>query len=176
MASTKQTVFLTGKLSWAKVLGAPRKNYAGDGNEWTFELEPDADSLKKYKALGLADRIKGKGFNIGTKGQFADRVPFIQFKKSELSADGKPNQPIRVYDKANQPWDQNALIGNGSSGDVKLDVRDYGVGKKMGVYPVAIRVVDHVTFQSEEFGAMEDDDKPAQKAPKSTELDDEVPF
>lgn len=190
MASTKQTVFLTGKLSWAKVLGEPRLNYGGDGKEWTFELEPDENSLAKYVKLGLADRIKGKGFNIGTKGQFADRIPFLQLKKSELASDGSPNTPIRVYNADNEPWDQKTLIGNGSNGDVKLDVRDYGAGKKMGVYPVAIRVTNHVSFQSEEFGGMDDDEKPAaaKRAPnasqtlsssaasKSTKLDDEVPF
>ena len=167
-AVNKQTVFLSGKLYWAKVIGTPRPNYAGDAREWTFEFEPDEAGLKKLKELKLADRLKDK---------YEDRGKYITLKKSELSKDGNPNTPIRIYDKDNNDW-EGALIGNGTSADVKLDVRDYGVGKKKGVYPVAIRVKELVEYRSSEFGAMDNDDAPvAPKAePLDVDLNDDVPF
>lgn len=183
MASTKATAFVTGKLSWAKILGDPVVNYNKDGREWTFELEPNEAGIQTFLKHGLEDRIKGKGYNIGTKGQHADRAPFLQFKKPELNRDGEPNQPIRIYNEDDEAWDQKSLIGNGSTADVKLDIRDYGVGKKKGVYPAAIRITDHVQYEQNEFGGM--DAEKDSDAPKKTKkdmvnkdfgLDDEIPF
>lgn len=142
-AISKATVFLRGKLYWAKVLGKPRPNYNRDGNEWTFEFEPDEDGIKELKKRKLGDRLKNK---------YDDRGPYIVLKKSELNRDGEPNQPIRIYDELDQDWEHDKLIGNGSRGDVKLDIRDYGAGKKSGIYPVAIRVTELVPYKSTEFG------------------------
>lgn len=187
MASTKSIVFISGKLSWAKVLGDPVPNYNKDGREWTFELEPNEAGIQTLLKHGLADRIKGKGYVIGMRGQHADRTPFIQLKKSELNREGEKNTPIRIYDADDNVWDQNTLIGNGSAADVKLDIRDYGPGKKSGIYPVAIRVTDHVEYTASEFGGMEDkgedDFKPAKGKGKKKDtfkedfgLDDDIPF
>jgi len=180
--ASKAVVFIAGKLSWAKVLGEPVPNYSKDGREWTFELEPDEKGLKTLLGHGLADRVKGKGYNIGTKGQHAERQPFLQFKRPEFGKDGSANDHIRIYDADDQKWDSETLIGNGSGSDVKLDIRDYGVGKKKGVYPVAIRVTDHIPYESSEFGGMaSDDDTPKKKTVKKDtfkedfNLDDEVP-
>ncbi len=166
--NSKAVVFISGLLHWAKVIGEPRMNYSQDGREWGFELEPNETGLEVLKKHGLTDRIKGKGFNIGTKGQFADRVPFIQLKKTEFNRDGSPNTPIRLYDADDNEWD-NRLIGNETKADVKLDIRDYGVGKKKGVYPVAIRVTDLVSYQSSEFGGM-DKGEEAPAKDKSTKM------
>lgn len=184
MASSKATEFLSGVLSWAKVIGDPVPNYNKDGREWTFELQLDEPSIQKLLKHGLGDRIKGKGYNLGTKGQHKDRDPFIQFKKPEFNREGEPNKPIRIYDADDNFWDPQLnergeptnLIGNGSTGDVKVDIRDYGVGKKKGIYPGAIRVTNLVEFErTSEFGAMNSDDnedKPARKARKNTVADD----
>lgn len=190
--STKTTLFISGKLSWAKILGEPVPNYSKDGREWTFELEPDEKGLQALIKNDLTDRIKGKGYNVGTKGQHSEKTPFIQLKKPEFNREGEPNTRLRIYDNEDQAWDPmlnsqgvpTNLIGNGSAADVKLDVRDYGPGKKKGVYPSAIRVTDHIEYQSSEFGAMDDaGDEPAPRAksPKKDTfkqdfgLDDEVP-
>jgi hypothetical protein len=174
-AVNKVTGFISGKISWAKVLGDPVINYNKDGREWTFEVEPDEAGIQFILKQGLADRIKGKGYNIGTKGQHAERAPFLQFKKPELNRDGEKNHPLRIYDENDVAWDPvlnddgkpTNLIGNESGVDVKLDIRDYGVGKKKGVYPVAIRVTDHVPYESvSEFGGMERE-APAPKAKKA---------
>lgn len=162
LAAKKTVIFLTGKLYWAKVLGpATPKFNPEEGKAWTFEIEPNAAGLDALMANGLADRIKGKGFAIGQKGQHKDREPFIVLKKDERAKDGSPNDPIRVYDAENAPWDASKLIGNESIADVKVDIRDYGVGKKKGIYPVAIRVKEHVPYVASEFGGMDDDDTPA---------------
>lgn len=177
-AVNKATVFLTGKLSWVKVLGDPVLNFNKDGREWTFEFEPNEKGLQALIKQGLTDRIKGQGYNIGTKGQHKERPPFVQLKKSELSKDGNPNTPIRVYDDNDADWDRDTMIGNGSEGDVKLDIRDYGVGKKKGMYPVAIRVTNHIPYESSEFGAMDTGDRPAKPRDTFREdfgLDDEIP-
>ena len=199
MANSKATEFLSGSLAWAKVLGEPVTNYNKDGREWTFELDLDEPSIQKLLKHNLGDRIKGKGYNIGTKGQHKDRAPFIQFKKPEFNREGEPNKPIRIYDADDNIWDPQLnergeptnLIGNGSKGDVKVDIRDYGVGKKKGIYPGAIRVNEHVEFErTSEFGAMDndgDDDntvpaEPAKKTAKKTTfeedfgLDDDLPI
>lgn len=177
-AVNKTTVFITGKLYWAKVLGNPVYNKFNDNNEWAFELEPDAAGVATLKKLGLSDRLKDK---------YEDRGRFISLRKTELAKDGSPNAPIRVYNADNEPWDQKALIGNASVGDVKLDVRDYGPTKKKGVYPVAIRVTEHVEYQSSEFGGMDGpagatgNETPAKgrakaKAEFADDLNDDVPF
>lgn len=176
-AVNKVTAFLSGKLSWTKILGDPVPNYGKDGREWTFELEPNEKGLQLLIQNGLTDRIKGAGYNIGTKGQHKERKPFIILKKTELSRDGNPNTPIRVYGADDADWDREVLIGNGSEGDVKIDIRDYGVGKKKGIYPIAVRVTSHVPYESSEFGAMESN----AKAPavdtfrRDFDLDDEIP-
>lgn len=180
-AANKATVFMSGKLYWAKVLGEPRPNYGGDAREWTFEFEPDADGLAVLKQHKLTDRLKDK---------YEDRGKFLVLRKPEFNKDGNPNPPIRIYDGEDSEWERNKLIGNGSAADVKLDIRDYGVGKKKGVYPVAIRVTDLVAYQSSEFGGMDKGDEaaapPKKNAKKDTfkedfgiqqdDLDDDVPF
>lgn len=144
MASvSKKTEFVVGNIYWAKVLGEPRPNYNGDAREWTFELEPDDDGLKIFKAHKVQDRLKDK---------YEDRGKYIVLKKSELNKDGEPNKPIRIYNSDDEQWDENTLIGNKSRAVVKLDIRDYGPGKKKGIYPVAIKILDLVEYKSNEFG------------------------
>lgn len=175
--AAKTTLFLTGKIYWAKILGKPVPNYERTGNEWTFEFEPDAEGVKAVKALKLGDRLK-------TKYEADGRGAFLTLRKKELSNDGSPNEPLRVYDGEDSPWPDNTLIGNGSVGDVKLDVRDYGVGKKAGIYPVALRVTELIKYESAEFGGMDKPDtKPKTKAKSAApdfkadfNLDDDIPL
>lgn len=188
MVAKKTTAFIKGKINWAKVLGDPVPNYDGNAREWSFEVEPDEAGIKKLVDLGFADRIKGKGFFIGKKGQYAERTPYIRLKKSELMKDGTPNKPIRIYDGNDDAWDQNEKIGNGSGVDVKLDIRDYGPGKIAGIYPAAIRVTDLIEYTGGDFGGMDADDHdeaaPAKGAKGKKKdafkedfgLDDEIPF
>lgn len=176
-AVNKATVFMSGEVYWAKVLGEPRPNYNGDGREWAFEFEPDEDGLAKLKQHKLTDRLKDK---------YEDRGKFLVLRKTEFNKDGNPNPPIRIYDADDNEWDRTKLLGNKTKVDVKLDIRDYGPGKKKGVYPVAIRVKELVSYQSSEFGGMDkgDTDVPAKAPKKDTflkdfgleELNDELPI
>jgi hypothetical protein len=184
-ASSRAVVFMSGKLYWAKVLGKPVYNKFNDENEWSFEFEPDADGVKILKQHGLTDRLKPK--------EGPDRKVLL-LRKKEFTKDGKPNEPIRIYDGNDEAWEQTKLIGNGSGADVKLDIRDYGVGKKKGIYPAAIRVKDHIAYQSSEFGGMDGEGRQTGSSPKAEaktdtfkkdfgldephadELDDDLPF
>lgn len=169
------TVFASGKIYWAKVF-TPVNNYEGTAKEWTFEFEPeDVSFLKEAKLLDrLKDRHEG-------------RPDYIVLRKPELNADGEKNDPIRIYDEDNKPWDSDKLIGNGSKVDVKLRIIDWGKGKKKSIWVTAIRVTDHIPYTSNEFGAMDSTEvkKEVKKAAKpSTKasfdeldgLDDDIPF
>lgn len=171
------TVFVKGKIYWPKILGQPRMNYEGTGREWTYELEPeDVSFLKEAKLL---DRLKEK---------YEDRGPYLNLRKPEKDREGQPNEPIRVYDENNEPWDSSKLIGNGSEADVKLRIVDYGKGKKKGIYTTAIRITNLVTYVSNEFAGMDSDvsSKPTKAKGKSSaaktadtwgdDLDDDIPF
>ena len=168
--------YLRGKAYYAKVLGNPVDNYNKDGKEWTIELEPDDVSKKRLKDLKLDDRV--------TKGENKDR---ILFRQREKRADGEVNKAITVVDANNRPWPQDKLIGNGSIVDIKIKVKDYGKGKKLGVYPQAIRVLEHVEYVRQEFAPLNEEDQFWKEDPTATpdfnqdfgleepELDDEIP-
>lgn len=170
--STK--VFATGVLKWAKIVGekALVPNYERDGKEWTFQFHPDDTTfLKDHKLL---DRLKDKGDPEG---------PYLILKKSEFTKDGEKNEPFRIYDADDSVWDDR-LIGNGSRADVKLDIRDWGVGKKKSIYAAAIRVTELVEYHASEFAGMDKGKVTAPgKALKPTkkvfaeldDLDDDVP-
>lgn len=185
-ATSNVTEFISGKLYWAKVFGDARPNYGGDANEWTFELEPDENGVAILDKHGLTDRLKDKD---------PSRGKYITLKKPELKKNGEKNQHIRVYNKDNEEWPEDTLIGNGSSADVKLNIADYGAGRFKGIYPNAIRVTDLVKYASSEFGAMDGEQaspSPKKEAANKTkkkdmidedfgsdiaqDLDDDVPF
>lgn len=147
----------TGEIYWAKVLGDPVPNYNRDGNEWAFDFVPDAESLKRMLDAGLEEKVKGRGYNVGRKGQYSEREPFVRFVQKEFRADGKRNDPITVVDVRNKVWDVDVKIGNESVVEVKANVADYGKGKPMGLYPQAIRVLDHKPFVREEFAPLPED-------------------
>lgn len=179
MATSKSVEFLSGRLFWAKVTGAPVPNYGGDAREWTFEFEPDEAGIAILRKHKLLDRLKEK-----EDAKNPDKGRYIVLRKKEFSANGDANAPIRLYNKEDAVWD-GGLIGNGSKADVKIDIRDYGVGKKKGVYPVAIRVTDPIEYQSSEFGGMDKIEaeaaaapaKKPRKAPEfAVDLDDDIPF
>lgn len=165
MASKKAIEFLRGKVYWAKILGAPVSNYEGTGREWAFEFEPDEDGVKIIKNHKLGDRLKDKSSDE----RYAGRGVYLSLKRPELDRDGNENKHIRIYDAEDNDWDHDTLIGNGSVVDLKIDIRDYGVGKKKGIYPVAIRVQDLVSYEKSEFGKMDGDAPKAQKKVKATE-------
>lgn len=171
MSRKRETVYLSGKLFWAKVLGPPRTNYGGDAREWTFELEPDEASLEILREHGVEDRVKDKSH----KKSYEGRAPFISFKRGEFDYEGEPNDPIRIVDAANQAWDGKTELGNETVADVKVSIVDYGANKFKGVYPIAIRVLELVPFARQEFAPLAEDD-PRRKAVESKRDDFERDF
>lgn len=176
MTSNKIVGFIKGKIFWAKIFGEPRLNHDGDGKEWTFEVEPDETGTAFLEKNGLGDRIKNKK---------AGRKPYIILKKKEKNKDGNRNEPIRVYTNEGLDWDPTKFIGNESDVVVKVDIRDYGKGKKKGIYPVAIRVENLIPYVSSEFSGYDGGsggDAPIDKKAKELkefqtdfDLDDEIP-
>ncbi len=139
-SAASQIVTIRGKTSYAKILGNPVLNYSKDGKEWKMDLKIGKDTAKELKNYGIADRVK-------MKPDYLDGQPYITFKQRELRPDGTPNKPIAVVDIAGKPWDQNKLIGNESDVDVQFTVRDYGPGKKAGMYIRKVRVLNLVPYE-----------------------------
>ena len=168
------TEFVTGTLYWAKIVGSPVDNYERTGREWSVDFVPDDTTF--LKRHGLLDRLKEAKEPISG--------PFIRLKKPEMNKDDEKNDPISIYTADNQPWD-GSKIGNGSKADAKLTIADWGRGKKKSIWVKALRITDHIPFESNEFAGMDSPEagkaKPKPKAqtkPLSEldDLDDEVPF
>lgn len=146
--------YMRGKLYWAKIFGNPRPNYGGDAREWTFEFEPDENGVATLDDHGIKERLRDRKDKKG----YEDRDPFLILKRKEFKTDGTPNDHIRIVDQNNQPWADNKLLGNETIADVKVNIVDYGPGKKKGIYPIAIRIMSHVPYQSNEFAPVAADD------------------
>ncbi len=160
---------MTGIGNWMKVLGDPVDNFAKDGKEWTFDFTPDADGLKTLKGVKLAGRIKNKD---------DDRGDFMAFKQKATRRDGSPNRPITIVDARNRKWPEDQKIGNGSKIEVKFSVKEYGAGIQAGVYPQAIRILEHVPYERQEFAPLPEESEYVQHAPdfaKDFGLDDDFP-
>src|SRR3546814_80171 len=147
MTNNTATVFATGRLYWPKIVGdqALHMNYDGDARQWAYEFAPEDPSF--LKDHGLLDRLKDKADDKNP-----DKGAYLVLRKPEFDRDGNKNDPIRIYDDGQKPWDDR-LIGNRTKADVKLRIVDWGKGKKKGIYTVAIRVTDLVPYASNEFGA-----------------------
>jgi hypothetical protein len=181
MATKSSKVFVSGKVYWAKIVGdkALVQNYDGDGREWSVEFEPDDVSfLKEHRLLdrlkdpmAYARRLQERGETEKAEKAEKDaegRGDYLLLRKSEFNRDGEKNEPFRIYDADNNDWDDR-LIGNGSSVDVKLDIRDWGVGKKKSIYATAIRVTDLVSYESDPFAGMDKGKSPTEKPSKAAE-------
>lgn len=166
MSKKRETVYLTGKIFWAKIFGPPRTNYNEDSREWAFEFEPNEEAVAMIAERGLSDRLQTGRKRDGTiRRGYEDRKPFLTLKRPEKDYEDNDNDPIRVVDAANQEW-SGAKLGNETEVDVKVNIVDYGVGKFKGIYPQAIRILDLVSFVSEEFAPLPSDD-PRVKAAKA---------
>lgn len=153
MANNNTTHILRGTLHWAKVLGEPRMNTFTNEREWSVDLTPDKNARAELKRLGLSDRLRTPKSNDDRK------ETFLSLRVKEFRKDGvTKNEPIRIVDAGGRPWGD-GLIGNGSVGDVKVQVRDYGPGKKKGLYIRAIRILDHVEYEVQEFAPLSEDDE-----------------
>lgn len=148
------THVIRGTAHWAKVLGPPRDNeYTGE-REWSIDLTPDEDGRKLLKELGLSDRLREP------KGKDTREQSFLSFRHREYKADGEKADPIRVVNASAEPWTKEmGLIGNGSDVNIKFAKKDYGKGKKAGMYIRAIQVINLVPYVTQDFAPVESDDQ-----------------
>ena len=183
-------VFVKSTLFWFKGLnrGQAVQNYDQNGYEWTFEAQPD--DIGFLKDNGLLDRLKDpnayaaklkklikaedspskieelEGKLKKAEEQAEGRDDYLIIRKPTETKDGEATEPFRIYDEDNEPWDRDTLIGNGSKADLKLKIVDWGPGKKSSIYCLAIRVTDHVPYESDEFAAMDNNEESSNSAPK----------
>lgn len=187
-----------GTLHWAKVIGEPRINdykkreLGVEEREWTVDVTPDAAGMAKFKELGITDKLREP------KGEKDDRKEkFVTFRHQEFRKDKDgsktANDPIKIVDAAGNEWPAGKLIGNGTIADVKFRIPERKAGRPYGIYIQAIRVLDHVSFEVDDFEPLSEEDEffatrpeTAQKVEPETgrtdepetdeDLDDEVPF
>jgi hypothetical protein len=201
MAMKSTTVFVSGKVYWAKIVGdkALTNNYEGTGREWTFEFEPDDVSfLKDHRLLdrlkdpmAYANQLEERGEDEKAekaRESAKGRGDYLLIKKAEFNKDGEKNPPFKIVDSDNQPWGEDRLIGNGSTVDLKLNIIDWGAGKKKSIWCSAIRVQDLVVYETDEFAGMDGPSAPKPAATKVSkpktkaaaeefaDLDDDIPF
>jgi hypothetical protein len=113
-------MMIQGKGYWARITGNPHNGYKSEAPQdrlWSFDLSIADDVVQKFKAAGIADKIKNKNDERGN---------FVTWKRKAIKKDGMPAKPIRVVDRAGQPWDPAKKIGNGSTLNVQFIINDEG--------------------------------------------------
>lgn len=138
------TVYLTGKTKWAK-LKDPDMKYGG---HWTLDLYLDQQGLKNFNAANLELELRE-----------SDEGPFIKLRRATTRVDKKRGElvklsPPKLLDADNKPL--NALVGNGSQVQCKLDV--FPTVKGNGHRLEAVRVLELVEYKpSQVIGEVADD-------------------
>jgi len=105
-----------------------------------------------------------------------DRGKFVSFKQEYRELVGKDGEkyftsPPKVFDAAGKKFPEDVRIGNGSKIDVKFKVVDYG-DDKVGIYPIAIRVVKLIPHEANEFAPIDEDDEFYGEVSKTPEIED----
>jgi hypothetical protein len=177
MADKTKTVVIRGTLDWAKVTGKARP-HTGEprydkGPFWSVDVTPNAESMALIKQLGLTEKLRDpspKDKNRKGEGKF------LSLRVLENKPDGSKNDPPKVVDLRGDDWNGSNL-GNGTIGDVKVRVVDYGRSIPKGVYLQAIRVLDHVPYEEEAFKPLSEDDEffAETESPSQDFDDDDVP-
>jgi hypothetical protein len=159
------TVFVTGKVYWAKVIGEPRLNYDGDGKEWTYDFVPDDTTFLKEHML--LDRLKEDKTGVIPG-------PYLRLKKPAANADGDKNDPIAIYDTDNVQWDDR-LLGNGTEVVAKLTVVNWGKTKKKSLWTSALMVSGLVPYVSNAFAGFTGVSSSGSTVTKKSKQDDAGP-
>lgn len=197
MTDKPKTIVIRGVLDYAKVLGKPRKHTGlkkyDKGPYWSVDVTPDDRSMELLDTFDLTDKLRPKkkkdAEKIAADKNRVGQGKFLSFRHLLNRADGGENEPLRIVDARGNRWGSD-LIGNGTVADVKARVVDYGEGSEKGLYIQAIRVLDHVPYESEDFEPLPEDDEyaPQNALPEheggpdgdqfedKDDLDDDVPF
>ena len=162
---------------FAKVLEVV-DNYAKDGKEFQFTVFVDSDTREKLELPvdedGIAlnkelkevgkDRKKNKQIKYplesqlkdgkGTPYDIVDGMYGMGLSLNELTKAGKKSI-LKVVDADGKDWDKTKAIGNGS----KVHVKCFGyrnVDEQLVVFPNLIVVVEHVPYEGNSGGVVED--------------------
>ena len=162
---------------FAKVLEVV-DNYAKDGKEFQFTVFVDSDTREKLELPvdedGIAlnkelkevgkDRKKNKQIKYplesqlkdgkGTAYDIVDGMHGMGLSLNELTKAGKKSI-LKVVDADGKDWDKTKAIGNGS----KLHVKCFGYrnqDEQLVVFPNLIVVVEHVPYEGNSGGVVED--------------------
>ena len=162
---------------FAKVLEVV-DNYAKDGKEFQFTVFVDSDTREKLELPvdeeGIAlnkelkevgkDRKKNKQIKYPLESQLKDGkgTPYdavsgmhgMGLSLNELTKAGKKSI-LKVVDADGKDWDKTKAIGNGS----KVHVKCFGyrnVDEQLVVFPNLIVVVEHVPYEGNSGGMVED--------------------
>jgi hypothetical protein len=158
MASATTTHVIRGKLHWAKLLGQPRLNKFTNEREWTVDVTPDDKGRSEINKLGIADKLKTP------KSTDPRKETFLTFKQREFREDRVTkerikNDPVKITDAQGNDWPANKLIGNETVADVKFRLSPDVPGRPRGAYIQAIRVLDLVEYESQDFEPLSEDDE-----------------
>lgn len=137
------SVFLEGKCRWA-VVQSPKDNFAGDGQEFSIDIECTEEQLTKLQAKGLSKKRKLKESDDGRT--------FLTFKRPTHSRQGKELLPLAVVGPDLMPMSE--LVGNESHVKIKVDLIPYN--NKFGTGCVArlaaVQVLELVEFAKKSSG------------------------
>lgn len=134
-----QIIYVSGTAKWAKVYQDQLDTKFGA--ERNIVVYPDEASLIALKSSG--SRIEPKEDEEGVY------YKFRRDDKGVIKGEEVTFGPPKVIDIENKPFDKK--IGNGSKVTVKLSVYDTKKGK--GTRLEAVRVDEHVPYESNEDGA-----------------------
>jgi hypothetical protein len=165
--NTRNVILKGVQLYWAKL--NPEKPVSPFGEE-QWEITAQAPK-KREKELAELGKTKD-GFEKGTVA--------IGFKKKANKKDGKKAAPVRVVDGMKQPLDPK-VIGNGSTGNIMLMLRDYEIKAPNGkvtksgttVTLTAVQVTDLVKYVPKNTNFVDFDEEGSGAEDIS---DDEIPF
>ncbi len=154
-------------LYWAKL--NPEKPVSPFGtDQWEITVQAAKSRSKELSEFG---KVKD-GFEKGTVA--------INLKKKAEKKDGTPAAPVRVVDNMKQPLDPKT-IGNGSTGNVMLMLKDYEIKAPNGkvtksgtaVTLVAVQVTNLVKYEAKSTKFVDFDEE---GEGSSVVEDDEIPF
>ena len=143
-------MMIKAKLHWAKIVGKPVGGYPnGKGpEEWSVDAEVDEDVQKQLFDAGMDEKYL-KTSKDGT-------YKYIKFVRKALTFKGDPGKPFKIVDAANNPWNDDRLIGNGSEAFVKMEVQEIESTGAMKPKAFAFKIAKLVPYEGgEEFPDVE---------------------
>lgn len=169
-------IVIRGVLNYAKVLGKARPHTGNPkydkGPYWSVDVSPLKTHASLIEKFGLEEKLRDPSEKDKNR---VGRDKYLSLRVLENRSDGEKNSPPRVVDAQGNPWD-GSLIGNGSIGDVRVKVVDYGKGVEKGVYLQALRILDHVPYESNDFEPLSEDDEYFANQEVTSADEDDVSF